>query len=82
MSGPSQLLMATPVSAGATIIAVPSGPPPPPGPGQHPQCSAPVNKQDQQQQQQQQQQPGSPGHVFHPPNPQMLHWDNHHPTGE
>jgi len=80
VSGPSQLLMATPVSAGATIIAVPSGPPPPPGPGQHPQCSAPVNKQDQQQQQQQQQ-PGSPGHVFHPPNPQMLHWDNHHPTG-
>ena len=81
VSGPSQCLMATPVSAGATIIAVPSGPPPPVhgvngaahGQPQHvtraPEQQTPVTS------------PGGQQQVYHPPNPQMLHWDNHHPTG-
>lgn len=82
VSGPSQLLMATPVSSGATIIAVPTGPPPPASIQNSSNTSVspnkplnvPVSGAGQQQQQQQQ--------VFHPPSPHMLHWDNHHPGGQ
>jgi len=79
MSGPSQLLMATPVSPGATVIAVPMGCPPPhvkqvggapqhglPGPAFHPV----------------QPQHGLPGPAFHPVQPHMLHWDCQHPAGQ
>ena len=74
VSGPSQMLMATPVTAGATIIAVPTGPPPPHGhqhtvkhqPGHQPPVA----------------QPGQQAPVFHPPHPHMLHWDQHHPGGQ
>jgi len=78
VSGPSQLLMATPVSSGATIIAVPTGPPPPSSvqnSNNNKHLNVPVSGTGQQQQQQQQQ-------VFHPPSPHMLHWDNHHPGGQ
>lgn len=76
VSGPSQMLMATPVTAGATIIAVPTGPPPPHG------------HQNTVKHQSGHQPPVAPGPqgqqapVFHPPHPHMLHWDQHHPGGQ
>jgi len=76
MNGPSQLLMATPVNSGATIIAVPTGPPPAAGSGKfHPQSQS-------------QQTPSQGGantqqhQVYRSPNPHMLHWDNQHPGGQ
>lgn len=69
MSGPSQLLMATPVSPGATIIAVPSGPPPANMKQAAPSQLGSGGPQ-----------PGGP--AFHPVQPHMLHWDCSHPGGE
>ena len=81
VSGPSQMLMATPVTAGATIIAVPTGPPPPAHAPPLPPGQNTVKHQSGQQppaaQCGQQQAP-----VFHPPHPHMLHWDQHHPGGQ
>jgi len=75
MNGPSQLLMATPVNSGATIIAVPTGPPPATG-----STSGKFNPQSQQT-------PSQGGvnnqhQVYRSPNPHMLHWDNQHPGGQ
>jgi len=77
VSGPSQMLMATPVTAGATIIAVPTGPPPQLPHGQqntvkHQSGQPPVGRGSGQQQ----------APVFHPPHPHMLHWDQLHPGGQ
>ena len=72
------MLMATPVTAGATIIAVPTGPPPPAHAPQLPHVKhqsgqqPPVARGNGQQQ----------APVFHPPHPHMLHWDQLHPGGQ
>lgn len=71
VNGPSQLLMATPVTSGATVIAVPTGPPPPVSCGK-----------THHQQPGQQPVAGGQHQVYRSPNPQMLHWDNHHPGGQ
>lgn len=77
VSGPSQMLMATPVTAGATIIAVPTGPPPPAQHHQVPVSCVPGGGRGVVP-------PGEAGQapVFHPPHPHMLHWDSHHPGGQ
>ena len=70
VTGLSQLLMATPVSVGATIIAVPSGPPPPPppNPASTKTTGAPAQR--------------GQGPAFSPGQPHMLHWDCQHPGGQ
>lgn len=72
VTGHSQLLMATPVSVGATIIAVPSGPPPPPPPTMKPAGSPTAAAS----------QPSQQAASFQPAPPHMLHWDCHHPGGQ
>jgi len=83
VSGPSQMLMATPVSPGATVVAVPVGPPPAPpantvkahqrtGSPPPPPRSCP---------------PGATRFPCPPPgpapvSPHMLHWDASHPAGQ
>lgn len=64
--------MATPVSVGATIIAVPSGPPPPPPPTMKPAGSPTAAAS----------QPSQQAASFQPAPPHMLHWDCHHPGGQ
>ena len=59
--------MATPVSVGATIIAVPSGPPPP-------NMKDVANNTVEQHIQH--------GPTYHPVQPHMLHWDCQHPGGQ
>ena len=59
--------MATPVSVGATIIAVPSGPPPP----NTKHIANNTIEQDSQH-----------APTFHPVRPHMLHWNCQHPGGQ
>jgi len=95
VSGPSQLLMATPVTPGATVVAVPLGPPPSGGPRHHTphqgnsgQCAAtPPQKHNMKRGPRPLvgppavYQPQHPAH--HPsPAPHMLHWDQFHPVGQ
>jgi len=95
VSGPSQLLMATPVTPGATVVAVPLGPPPAGAPRHHTahqgnpgQCAVtPPQKHKMRR--------GprpilGPPAMYHPqqppqqpsPAPHMLHWDQFHPVGQ
>jgi len=83
--GHSQLLMATPISPGVTVVAVPVGPPPAP-------CPGPVNhtiphhmpahscKNTGSHKTRRDLKPPQPMSSTHPP--QMLHWDTHHPVGQ
>jgi len=75
----SGMLMATPLPPGATVVAVPSGPPPPvPGPVQltkdlttpipQPQRVIPCRQE-------------TVPRRLHPSVPHVMHWDTHHPTG-
>ena len=90
VSGPSQMLMATPVTSGATIIAVPTGPPPPAHAPQPPHGQQHTIKHISGQQSGHQppaaqgsgQHSGQQAPVWHPPHPHMLHWDQLHPGGQ
>jgi len=84
--GHSQLLMATPISPGVTVVAVPVGPPPPPHPVPvnqtlpHRMPAQPCNnlRRDVKLPQP----TYSPQPISSPHPPQMLHWDTHHPVGQ
>jgi len=90
VSGPSQLLMATPVTPGATVVAVPLGPPPP-GPRQHAPPHTNNTSTAEQGKVKRGPRPCLPGPMYHPQHPvqhpaphspHMLHWDAYHPVGQ
>jgi len=85
VSGPSQLLMATPISPGATVVAVPLGPPPPgpnrqppagqhmPHPGNPGQVNQPNNNQTQTGKTRREQRPQQPMPTMYQPQPPVQH---------
>jgi len=83
--GHSQLLMATPISPGVTVVAVPTGPPLQlcPGPVNHTishNMPAHTCNNTGPQKQRRDLKPPQPMSSPHPPH--MLHWDTHHPVGQ
>jgi len=95
VSGPSQLLMATPVTPGATVVAVPLGPPPPGAPRHNTRHPGPTTQRPKMTRGPR---PGLPAPtMYHPQHqhqhpaqhpspaphsPHMLHWDQYHPVGQ